>query len=194
MSDSGFLGQHQSINDLVEHLAVECSDWLHSVFRRYTDAHKLHWTIEDFAQELFLNLLQRLQSAPPTIDSPDELKRFIASCAKNLIRDRVRAVNCRQDLGSEPTSVNESFVDCVTLADNAVSVEEQLTTTEKYALIQHLFSEHSTRTENIGNLRFFQGLTHGEIADALDQSKEVVAKRWQLLAKKIRDRLVRDWH
>ncbi len=133
---------------------------------RYLFHHVRHQeTAEDMAQEVFQKLISRLQEGKgPT----NNLKAWLYQVAHNIVIDESRRQKVRK---------HEELVEDILKTTGGMSRagENAILTEQVHQALEAL----TDKQRDVITLKFFEGLTNGEIADILDISERAVLKLQQ---------------
>lgn len=119
---------------------------------------------EDVVQETWLRVSQLSQ--PPTVDHP---RAYLFKIASNLAVDHLRSEKVRtRHISAE--SLPENVPNGKPLPDTVIDYQQRI------AILRKAVDELPPRRREVFMLHKFEGLTHAEIADLLDISRNMVEK------------------
>ena len=128
---------------------------------------------EDLAQTAVLNALRRAHH----IQGSQHVKAYVLTTVRNLWRNQLRQQGRRRFVGADVAEY---------VADDELGPEERALTTLDTAVARTAFSVLSERSQQVLLLRYVEGLSYSDLAQALDISTVAARQR----AHRARDELI----
>jgi RNA polymerase sigma-70 factor (ECF subfamily) len=164
-------GDHNALAELYDRHARAIYSLALRILQNQADA-------EDIVQEV---LSQAWRQASRYDAARGNVAAWLLTLARSRAIDRLRARRARPDRGAEPAPAD--------IADRTVSVDLQLLSAEQVARVRAALDALPLLQRLAIELAYYEGLTHTEIAERLEQPLGTVKTRIRLAMMKLRESL-----
>lgn len=171
-SDENLVGQYLSNKDekALEELVKRYLPLIYGFVRKYTGNQD---TASDIVQETFVKVWQNLNK----FDQSKSFKAWIFTIAKRTALDWLKKKNALPFSAIEENEEDKSFID--SLADDAISVLEQLSQNELSKNLAFAVNQLPPHQKSVINLRIEGDLTFNEIAQLLEMPLNTVRSHYR---------------